>query len=358
MNKIVTTLCAGLVISVFAFDIGAQSTESLMSNGNMLLSNGAYSQAVPKFRAVIERNPGNFEAWFNLGIAYLNWGKASSSISAFKKAAGLNPRSTEAWSNLAVAYNSLGKTDKALQSLYKAVDYNPRNVNARKNLAVVYINNDRINKAINQYRQIIQIDGSDYGAHLNLAKCLVNQEKYTKAEKYLRDAAGLTAESGEPYWELGNIYYTIKKDFDKAEEYYRKAIAIEPSATGYYENLGYVLEQQKKTDEAIKVWEKSLTYIDDPLKKEKIRERITALESGDKPGVKDSPEDLFGEDDGSDALADLKAEMNRGGGSNKDVERINTDDIDATSDLDDLMSSQKDTSSLMNMDLPGQKEKE
>ncbi|MFW5960594.1 MAG: tetratricopeptide repeat protein, partial [Chitinivibrionales bacterium] len=109
MYKRRSHLIAGLLLVSLVVTLSAQSTESLMSNGNMLLNNGAYDQAVSKFRAVIERNPGSFEAWFNLGIAYLNWGKASNAVDAFKEAAGLNPRSTSAWSNLAVAYEHQGK---------------------------------------------------------------------------------------------------------------------------------------------------------------------------------------------------------------------------------------------------------
>ena len=48
----ITLLCALL----FTVSVQAESTEELMNTGNHLLANGAYDQAVSKFRKVIARD--------------------------------------------------------------------------------------------------------------------------------------------------------------------------------------------------------------------------------------------------------------------------------------------------------------
>jgi Flp pilus assembly protein TadD len=291
--------------------VSAQSIESLMNSGNMLLQNGAYDQAVTKFRKVLSRDPGNFEAQFNLGFAYLNWGRNSNAITELKKALGINSRCTECWSNLAIAYENQGNTDNALSALYKAVNANPGNIQARLNLATMYANNDRLGDAIRQYKEVVQIDGRNVEAHLNLAKCLVSNGKVDEAKHYLKAALGLDPTEAEAYWELGTIAWRHEGKPEEAVKLYRKAIATQPNSQVYYENLGLVLEELKRKDEALEVWKKYLVYLDDALKKDKVQYRVELLERGESPSGQESPEELFGKSDGGENIDRLRGELGR-----------------------------------------------
>lgn len=63
-----------------------QSVEELMSQGNGLLSNGAYNDAVTVFRKVIGREPRNFEAQSNLAFAYLQSERYGNAVAEYNKA--------------------------------------------------------------------------------------------------------------------------------------------------------------------------------------------------------------------------------------------------------------------------------
>ncbi len=290
-----------LVILCWAVPLQAQSTESLMNQGNMLLSNGAFDQAVSVFRKVIARDPSNFEAQFNLGYAYLNRGRYSNAVTEFKRALQINPASAECWSNIAMAYESLGQSQNAINALYRAVQQNPRNITARINLATMYGQKKMLGKAIAQYKQILQIDGTNLDATVNLAKCLISQGKYKEAKHYLKSAMAINPNDAEAYWEYGNILWNKDKNAEGAITNYRKAIALKPNSQVYYENLGLLLEElwkknkdESKRQEAIDVWKKSLIYLDDALKKERIQDRLDMIERGEAPSGKATPEELFG----------------------------------------------------------------
>ncbi|MBD3316661.1 MAG: tetratricopeptide repeat protein [Chitinivibrionales bacterium] len=324
-------LCVGL----FSGDVAAQSIESLMNSGNMLLQNGAYDQAVTKYRKVLGRDPGNFEAQFNLGFAYLNWGRNSNAVTEFKKALGINPNCAECWSNLAMAFENLGQTDDALSALYKAVDANPGSIAARLNLATMYANNDRLDEAVRQYKEVVRIDGRNVDAHLNLAKCLISNGSAQEARQYLKATLAINPQEAEAFWELGNIAWKKDGNTDEALAMYRKAISLKPTSQVYYENLGLLLEELRRNEEALEVWKKYLVYLDDALKKEKIHYRIQILERGESPSGNETPEELFGEADEGKEINRLREELGRDAHENRPSPKlITTESMDVGGELE------------------------
>lgn len=332
-----------LILSIlcFYFISYGQSVESLMGQGNMLLQNGAYDQAVSQFRKVLERDPGNFEARFNLAFAYLNWGRNSNAVTEFQKALQVNQRCGECWGNLAIAYENLGQSDKALNALYNSVNTNPGNIEARMNLATMYANADRLNDAISQYKQIIQIDGRNLDAHINVAKCYISKNNSEEAKHYLKAAMSLNPEEAEPYWELGNIAWKKENNTQDALKLYQKAIALKPNSQVYYENLALLYEELHQNDKALETWRSYLVYLDDALKKEKINDRIQMLERGDAPSGKESPDKLFGKQDRHDEVDRLKGELREGSEVTTETKMISTESVDVMGDMNDLDQEEK-----------------
>ncbi|MBD3420352.1 MAG: tetratricopeptide repeat protein [Chitinivibrionales bacterium] len=281
MKQFHATLKAGLLSMLMVFSLNAQSIEDLMSSGVELLNNGAYGQAVTRFKKVVARDPGNFEARFNLAFAYLYWGRYADALAELKQAAAIDPRNSNIYANMGVAYEQLGQNRKAIEALSQAVNLDPGNVDARLNLASMYAAMNRHNEAINQFKQVISLDGSNPVALTNLAKLLVGKKQLTEAKHYLREAIAYEPNNADAHWELANIYWKQDKNYKDAEKEYRIAIRIEPTSQVYYNNLGLMLEEQKKKDEAIKVYEDYLVYLNDAFRKEKIQQRIDLLRNPD-----------------------------------------------------------------------------
>ncbi|MFP4417981.1 MAG: tetratricopeptide repeat protein [Fibrobacterota bacterium] len=335
VGKSVRFALAALLLGLCVSQGLAQSIESLMSSGNQYLQNGAYDQAATKYRTVLGRNPGHMEALFNLGLAYLNMGKNNQAVTEFKKALGSNPACTECWGNMAVAYQNLGQGDQALGALYKAVQTNPGNIEARVNLATMYATNDRLKDAVAQYKEIIQIDGRNIDAHLNLAKCLISLGHEDEAKGYLKSALPIDPNDPEIYWELGNIAWNKDKNAEEALKNYKKAVEIQPNSQVYYENLALLQEHLDQKEEAIKTWNAYLIYLDDALKKEHIRDRISRLEMGESATGKVAPEKLFGETS-TIGIDRLRGELGRGEQKIDETQMIQTEAMDVSKELEGL----------------------
>lgn len=333
---------------MLAGQLSAQSTETLMSEGNMFLSNGAYDQAIVRFQKVLGRDPGNFEAQFNISFAYLSWGRNSQAVAAFKRAAAMNPNNADVWSNLAMAYENMGKTEKALQALYKAVQYNPSNVQARINLATVYANKNRLNEAIRAYKGVIEVDGTNLDAHINLAKCLISKKKLDDAERYLRSAIAIAPMEAESYWELGNVLWNKDKDTSGSIKNYEKAIKINPNSQLFYNNLALLYEGMNDKAKALETWKAALVYLDDALQKEEVERRVAMLEKGESPTGKATPEELFGT---TKMQAGEKVDREDGDQAGEPVKKINTQTVDVGGDMDDLFGDDNGSSKTFDTDM-------
>ncbi len=325
---------SALLSFLFIAQVYGQSIESLMSQGNIMLQNGAYDQAATNYRTVLGRDPAHLEARFNLGLAYMSMGKNSQAITEFKNALGINSACTECWGNMAVAYQNLGQSDMALGALHKAVQASPGNLEARVNLATMYATNNRLKEAVNQYKEIIQIDGHNVDAHLNLSKCLISLGRQDEARGYLKAATTLDPNEAEAYWELGNIAWEKDKDHEEAIKNYKKAIQIAPNSQVYYENLALLQEHLDRKEEAVKTWRSFLVYLDDALKKEQIRERISLLEKGESATGKVAPEKLFG--NSGAGFERLQGELRREEQKTDESKLISTESMNVMEELKGL----------------------
>jgi len=280
MKKLVSAGSLALIVLAFGgpFMAKGQNVEFFMSNGQGLLQRGAYSQAANAFKQALARDPGYFEAQYNLGLTYLQWGNSAQAVVELKKALNLQPKNSIVWSSLAVAYDNLNESDDAMEALTQAVTYDPDNTTARMNLAAMYANAKNMPQAIAQYRELVKMDGVNFEAMLNLSRCFVFTNQLAEAKEYLKQAITAEPNKGDAHSELGDIYLKNEHDTTKAIVEYQAAIMVEQNNPAYYQQLAWALQNINRKAEAIESWKKALLYLDDPLQKEEVQSRIDQLE--------------------------------------------------------------------------------
>ncbi|MCL2689290.1 MAG: tetratricopeptide repeat protein [Chitinispirillia bacterium] len=271
-------LSSVLAVLVLSSGLFAQSPESLMMQGNEMMQRGAFDQAVTHFQRLVQMQPNNFEAQYNLALAYLGWGRHSQAIDNFLKATRLRPNSSHAWSNLAVAYQNMGRTNDAVNALNRAVRADPSNVTARINLASMYAATGKNNQAIQEYLAIVNGGHRESGVLLNLAKCLITANRIEDAKKYLRDAIAADPNNVEARYELADIFWRLEKDPAKAINELNLAISVRPDVGGLYDQLAVIYESEGKKKEAVEQLKKALIFTTSMVDKERLQARIDRLE--------------------------------------------------------------------------------
>ncbi|MFX0072929.1 MAG: tetratricopeptide repeat protein [Candidatus Hermodarchaeota archaeon] len=84
-----------------------------------------YDKAIECFKKIIELDPENYRAWYNLGIAYFNLEQPKEALKSYNTALKINPDYMYCYYNVGLLYEIVEKDfEKALAYYEKALSYN------------------------------------------------------------------------------------------------------------------------------------------------------------------------------------------------------------------------------------------
>ena len=125
--------------------------------GDAWLGQGDAQRARDAYLAGIDAEPGSFELYHNLAIAYRRLNKPDAARDAFLQAIEIKPDYYQAYYNLAILYLTLADTDAAIANLEKTLEINPNFVPALQNLGSTYANLGDYHKARIHWENVISI---------------------------------------------------------------------------------------------------------------------------------------------------------------------------------------------------------
>ena len=134
---------------------------------------------------------------------------------------------------------------------------------------VYYEKNKDYVKAEQMFRQAIDEQPQNWEAHLYLALALAQQEKYPEAEKsFVRAREVAPAEKKELVYGNQHTFFVANynkgitqnstKNYDEAVEYFKKAVAVEPTFAKGHVNLGVAYSMLKDNDKALASFEEAV----------------------------------------------------------------------------------------------------
>lgn len=110
--------------------------ESIKNEGNRLMKDGKYNEALLQYNRAITYDPKNPIFYCNRAAAYSRLGDNDRAIIDCKTALVYNPNYGKAYGRLGIAYLNLGKYEEAQQAYTKAIELEPDNEHYRTNLEV------------------------------------------------------------------------------------------------------------------------------------------------------------------------------------------------------------------------------
>lgn len=148
-------------------ELDPNNADAYYNLGYMYVKQEKWQEAIPHFEKAIEVRPDFDYAFMNLGYCYNQLKQYSKAVEAYKKLTEMMADNSDAWLNLAVNYMSLKKWSLAVDPLQKVIDLRPDYANAYYNLAIAYLNLQRNAEARQLYLKLREID-------VNLANRLRN----------------------------------------------------------------------------------------------------------------------------------------------------------------------------------------
>ena len=155
----------------------------------------------------------------------------------YEKALQLNPGDAEAYINIGNIADLQGDYSTAIEQYKRAIEVKPASVNARFCLAVLYERHDMFDEAIEEYRQILARDPNHLKSLFNLGGLRIQQGMHQEGARNLEKVVLLDPNNADAWTSVPSAKMG---DTEKAVSYYNKSISLNAFQEEAHFNLARV----------------------------------------------------------------------------------------------------------------------
>jgi len=216
-----------VVFLAFSAEAGSKKKAKKLYNAGLKLAKaGKLDEAETKYRAALTENPEMYLAALDLGMIYAMGDRLPEAVAAYELAVRLNPERVRALEGYSAILDQVGAR-KAASEQYRAMTKLDPEPSVFKSwgdaaLAAGSYHAASYDDAISAYMELLNKNSGDYDATFG----------------------------------LGNAYYG-KKNFGKSLEYLEKAVHLNPKSFKAWKGIGDVQQENGKTEEAKKAYDKA-----------------------------------------------------------------------------------------------------
>ncbi|MFW5805010.1 MAG: tetratricopeptide repeat protein [Bacteroidales bacterium] len=200
-----------------------------------------YNQALSYIREIKNRNLQDADTYFIQGLIYSETEKTDLAIKAFQRCIEYDEEHIAAYVMLGRMLSD-ANDPLAVEYFKSGLRKAPENIELHYNTGFYFQQNNQTDSALYHYNYIINnIDSLHYGAHYNIGYvALVYQNSYDKAIEYFTKALEIDSDSYKAYYNRGYAYELLGKT-QKARADYNKALE-------YKENYPLAIEALNELD--------------------------------------------------------------------------------------------------------------
>src|SRR5215469_3264015 len=241
------------------------SLEVLYNEALLYEDQGRYDDAVKvltdaiagvKNQSSSEGNPNALAILYEqLGRVYREQENYTAAIQTFEEMGKLSAESHKRAQMLLIdTYRESHDIDRAITETKKALADNPKDQSLIVTLAMLYGEKSDSTSATKLLTGLLKSDQSDQEIYLDLAQVQERSRKYADAEHSAQKAEELAKESSEKetIWFMLGAIYERQKEFDRAEQEFRKVLEANPNNAAVLNYYGYMLaDRGVRLDEAL-----------------------------------------------------------------------------------------------------------
>jgi tetratricopeptide (TPR) repeat protein len=181
-------LVLALSVSAPAQD-GTEELPKLLEEGNVHIRTKSWGAALKVYEQALKLDADNFEANYNIAVAYLKLENERAAEAHLAKAASLKPKDFD----VAFLYGStlvkLGKVKEAMKPLERVYGDNPDRAGLRASLGRLYFESGDFDKARSFLRKAVREDRKNPELRYYYGECLFRLERYDDAKDEFAAAA-------------------------------------------------------------------------------------------------------------------------------------------------------------------------
>jgi tetratricopeptide (TPR) repeat protein len=179
-----------------------------------------------------------------LGMAYRQSGDFSSAERSFEDMQQLGPASQKRGELLLIdTYRTSGDIKRAIAEAEKARTADPADQSLTVTYAMLLGDNGQTDDATKVLRGLLHGNQADRETYLDVAQIEERGKRYVDAQTDANKALGMSQDDSdkETVWFLLGSIYDGQKEYDQAEQMFRKALAINPHDAMVLNYYGYML---------------------------------------------------------------------------------------------------------------------
>ena len=187
---------------------------------------------------------------YSLGARYYQNGNYQIAKVRLERALELDPKLADAHYMLALTHEQLGNPRLATQHYERAVRVEPGNHNARNAYGVFLCRQQRFKEAVKQFDKALKVSENDtrYVTYTNAGACMTQKPDFQKAENYFRKALEERATHAEALIQLAALKFKTES-FLQARAFLQRFLASNETSPGVL-YLGVQIEKALHDDRA------------------------------------------------------------------------------------------------------------
>ncbi len=199
-----------------------ESIEQALQRASRLHESGSLAEAEAVYSQILQREPRNLAALYNLGVLTVQSGRATDAMAIFRGLIALNPKEPSYYRGLASACRLAARHSEAIQALNAALSAAPNDDVTHRDLALTLCSMGRHAEGVVEYHRTIELRNARRADESGPAERLMG------AQIWLNLGVSLHA--------LGRI--------DQAIAANERAVALQPDYARARMNLGYMYFKQ------------------------------------------------------------------------------------------------------------------
>lgn len=221
-----------------------KAAENYYNAGSNHLENKKYNKAAAAFNNALKIRPRFIKALNQLAWAHYLKGEEKESEKIFNKTKESDPGYYKRWNpgkwnargNLLA---KKGDIEKAVNAYKKAIDIDPQYYPAHTNLCRVYIKNQEYEKAVQTFLKLTQRKPGDPAVFDDIEHSDIKKKKYDHLIAFYSRLLEKKPADHQAWYRTGEIYRTLKSDYDKAVKAFVKCLEINPNSKQALNALGW-----------------------------------------------------------------------------------------------------------------------